>query len=78
MQALTMRIVGTNLPFRSADIRFTLEDHGGETQVTVSPVYALKFGILGRVLDSLFVRRQYRRGMVNLLQGLKQNVESAA
>jgi len=70
-----MRIVATNLPFKAADIRFTLESHGGDTLVTVSPKYTLKFGILGSLLDAAFIRSRYRRGMVNLLKGLKQYVE---
>lgn len=75
-EALRMRIVGTNLPFKTADIRFTLEGRGKETLVTVSPTYRLKFGLLGTVLDAVFVRSQYRKGMINLLRGLKQHVES--
>lgn len=71
-----MRIVATNLPFKTADIRFALEGRGKETLVTVSPTYRLKFGLLGTVLDAVFVRSQYRKGMINLLRGLKRHVES--
>lgn len=74
-ECLTMRIVDTNLPFRSADIRFTLEADGGRTRVTVAPLYALRFGLLGRLMDLLFFRRAYRRGMRALLMGLKEYVE---
>ncbi len=74
-EGLTMRIVGTNLPFKTADIRFVLEAQGEETAVTVSPRYTLKFGPLGKLLDAVFMRAYYRRGMVKLLQGLKQHVE---
>ena len=48
---MTIRITDTNLPFASADIRFSLEPQGGQTKVTVSPDYRLKFGVLGRILD---------------------------
>lgn len=72
---LTMRITDTNLPFETADIRFTLEPDDGATRVTVSPLYRLRFGLLGRLLDLLFVRRTYRKGMLALLQGLKRYVE---
>ncbi len=74
-KALTMRIVKTNLPFQVADIRFTLEEQGEQTLVTVAPQYRLKFGIVGALLDMVFVRAQYRKGMVNLLRGLKQYIE---
>ena len=70
-----MRITDTNLPFKSADIRFTLEQAADETEVVVSPDYELKFGAVGKVLNGLFVGRVYRSGMQNLLTGLKKHVE---
>lgn len=74
-RVLTFRIVGTNLPFKSADIRFRIVDGGSDTVVTVSPIYELKYGLLGRVLDRVFVRRVYARGMETLLAGLKRQAE---
>jgi uncharacterized protein YndB with AHSA1/START domain len=73
---LTLRIIGTNLPFKTADIRFTLRTANGATVVTVSPDYALRFGLLGKVFDRLYVRRNYVKGMQTLLKGLKQYVKS--
>lgn len=72
---LTMRIVETTLPFETADIRFHLLPDKGGTTVTVEPVYGLKFGPAGSLLDRLFVRRTYTKGMVALLGGLKDHVE---
>ncbi len=72
---LTIRITDTNLPFKTADIRFSLEPHGDGTIVKVSPKYQLKFGWLGKVLDLVMVRSQYRKGMRDLLRGLKDYVE---
>ncbi|MEM7029202.1 MAG: SRPBCC family protein [Chloroflexota bacterium] len=72
---LTMRIIGTNMPFKSADIRFTLLPQNEATEVTVSPIYELKFGILGQMMDAVFVHRTYKKGMGDLLDGLKQFVE---
>lgn len=76
-QQLTMRIVDSNLPFKSADIRFDLADGvlPGCVEVTVSPEYQLKYGVLGRALNALFVRPAYRKGMKDLLRGLKHFVE---
>lgn len=73
---MTLRITDTNLPFKSADIRFTVMPSGADTLVTVSPIYELKFGVIGRVLDKLMVRAQYSQGMRDLLQGLKTFVET--
>lgn len=74
-QRLTMRIDQTNLPFASADIRFTLRPEDGGTVVAVSPEYRLKLGPLGALLDAVYVRRTYTKGMGALLKGLKQHVE---
>ena len=75
---ITFRITDTNLPFASADIRFNLMTEGNGTLVEVSPLYELKFGVLGRVLDVLAVSATYRKGMRDLLQGLKNHVEATA
>jgi uncharacterized protein YndB with AHSA1/START domain len=79
-ERLTMRIVGTNLPFKTVDIRFRLRpnpdtDRGG-TAVSVSPVYELKYGPMGKILDAVYVRGTYLKGMKALLRGLKDYVES--
>jgi uncharacterized protein YndB with AHSA1/START domain len=74
-EKLTMRITGTNLPFATADIRFTLRPENGSTVVTVSPLYKLKYGVLGELLDRVYVRNSYQKGMEALLAGLKAHVE---
>ncbi len=74
-KALTMRVIRTNLPFQTADIRFRLQPEHNGTVVTVSPEYTLKFGLAGRILDVLFVRHTYKRGMTALLRGLKAHIE---
>jgi len=75
---ITFRITDTNLPFASADIRFDLDARGSTTQVEVSPLYELKFGVLGRILDAVMVKATYRKGMRELLHGLKRHIESSA
>ena len=75
-EQLTMRMVDTNLAFKCADIRFTLIPERQITRVIVSPDYELKYGLLGRLLDALFVRRTYRKGVRSLLTGLKRYVEN--
>ena len=73
---MTIRITDSNLPFKSAVIRFLLQPQEGQTVVKVSPNYHLKFGWLGRLFDVVIVRAQYRKGMRRLLLGLKEHVEN--
>ena len=74
---ITFRIVDSNLPFAFADIRFTLEPSGARTQVTVAPDYKLKYGPIGYVFDRLGGQHMYRKGMRELLRGLKGRVEQS-
>ena len=74
-ERLTMRIIGTNLPFKTADIRFALHPEGEDTRVTVSPEYTLKYGPLGKLMDAAFVHRTASQGMEALLVGLKEYIE---
>lgn len=75
-QRLTMRITGTNLPFKTADICFTLRAEEDGTTVSVAPDYELKYGPLGKVVDAVYVRGAYVKGMNALLEGLKDYVEA--
>ena len=61
---ITFQIIGINLPFKNADIRFHVRNDGGNTVVTVSPDYSLNFSFLGRILDAVFIRssRSWKRG----------------
>lgn len=76
-RAITFRITDSTLPFKTADIEFTLTDiaQQARTELTVSPTYTLKYGPLGRILDAVAVQRNYRAGMRELLEGLKRHLE---
>jgi uncharacterized protein YndB with AHSA1/START domain len=75
--AITFRITDSTLPFKTADIVFTLTDSAQQarTELTVSPTYTLRYGALGRILNTVAVRRTYRAGMRKLLEGLKRHLE---
>ena len=75
-EQLTMRITDTNMPFATADIRFYLKSENGQTVVTVSPQYKLKFGPIGGLMDRFYVAGTYKKGMDALLAGLKKYVEA--
>ncbi len=66
----------TNLPFHRSVVKFSIKAYGNGTIVTVAPDYALKYGLLGRLLNKLVVRRIFRKGMEDLLTGLKYHIET--
>ena len=74
---IVFRITRSSMPFKSADIQFDLEQSGGETHVRVTPTYQIKYGPLGNFVDLIAVRPAYRKGMQDLLQGLKASLEGS-
>jgi len=74
---LAMRVTGTNMPFKAADIHFTLEADGDQTRVICAPDYTLKYGPMGAVMNRFYVRGTYEKGMQSLLRGLKEHVETS-
>lgn len=75
-EGFKIEITASSLPFDRAVISFSLTDTSQGTGVTVSPDYALRFGPLGALLDRAVVRRQYRKGIRGMLDGLKRYVET--
>lgn len=55
--------------------RFRLDSRNGATEVTLAPHYRLRYGVLGSLLDVVFVPRTYRSGVEALLRGLKRHLE---
>ncbi|MEM7334471.1 MAG: SRPBCC family protein [Chloroflexota bacterium] len=74
--ALTMRVTNTNMPFKTVDIRFILTPVAeNKTEIVVSPIYELKYGPVGQLMDTLFIKSTYHKGMDSLLAGLKKYLE---
>lgn len=75
-QAITFRIIRSSMPFNSADIRFKLTSIDEGTLVTVSSLYALKYGLIGALMDRYLMQRIYSKGIRGLLDRLKTHVEA--
>jgi ligand-binding SRPBCC domain-containing protein len=75
-EALTFELSACNLPVAFLRHRYTLVPDGSGTRVTQHMEYRLKYGLLGRALDALVVRRQWDAGIKGFLAGLKARVES--
>ncbi len=75
-ESFKVDIYETNLPIHRNVIEFSIEADGSGTIVTVAPDYALKYGLLGRLMNQIVVRRKFKKGMEDLLTGLKYHVET--
>ena len=69
-------IYESNLPIKSNVVEFAVNADRDGTIVTAAPDYALKYGLLGRLMNQIMVRRKFKKGMEDLLTGLKYHIET--
>ncbi len=75
-ESFKVEIYETNLPLHRNVVEFSVAADGSGTIVTVAPDYALKYGLLGRLMNQIVVRRKFKKGMEDLLTGLKYHIET--
>jgi len=64
-------------PFKQAQFTYWLDDApGGQTRISTTIAYEMPFGIVGRLLDALLLRRLMRTTVNTIARGLKQFYET--
>ncbi len=76
-KSITIEVTGGKMlpPHHFMKGRFVLESRGQYTLVTFSFSYKLKFGPLGKIMDVLFIRSQFKKAPPQYVEGLKAYVE---
>jgi uncharacterized protein YndB with AHSA1/START domain len=74
---LEFTLYDCTLPVLKLRHHYQLIRERGGTRVEQIQEYTLKYGPLGAVLDTLFVRRRWQAGVRSFLVGLKRYVEGA-
>ena len=75
-QGYKIDIYANNLPIKSNVVEFNVKAEEDGTIVSVSPEYAIKYGLLGSLINRLFLQRKLQQAMEGLLAGLKYHVET--
>jgi ligand-binding SRPBCC domain-containing protein len=75
-EALSFELYECTLPVRRLHHSYTLVAEGGATVVRQRMEYELKFGLLGKLLDALMVRRKWNAGIGGFLAGLRRFTET--
>lgn len=75
-ERLVVDIYQGSMPLRHAIATFTLADAPNGTLVTMQMDYALKGGVLGKVMDAVMVRRQFAANLAGLLAGLDAHMQT--
>lgn len=74
-EGLAFELVACNLPVKWLRHTYTLHAAGEQTRVTQVMEYEMKFGLLGKAMNALFVRKKWNAGIRQFFIGLKAYVE---
>lgn len=74
-EALAFELTACSFPIHQLRHTYSFESANDQTRVTQVMEYQVKFGILGKLLDKLMIRKQTDAGVKKFLSGLKSYTE---
>ncbi len=74
-EALTYQLTDCSFPINGLKHSYSFEQVGNQTKVKQVMEYTVKFGLLGRLLDVLMIRKQTNAGIKKFFAGLKEYAE---
>ena len=75
-EALSYQLTDCSFPIKGLQHSYTFEKIGNQTKVKQVMEYTVKFGLLGKLLDSLMIRKQSDIGIKKFFVGLKSYAET--
>ena len=75
-RSLSFELLECTLPVRRLKHSYTLTRDGSATVVRQTMEYELKFGLVGRLMDAMMVRKKWDAGIKGFFAGLKDYVET--
>lgn len=75
-EALTYQLTDCSFPIKGLKHSYSFEEIGHKTKVKQVMEYTVKFGLLGKLLDSLMLRKQSDAGIKKFFAGLKSYAEN--
>ena len=74
-EALTYQLTDCSFPIKGLQHSYSFEKIGNQTKVKQVMEYTVKFGLLGKLLDAMMIRKQSDTGIKKFFSGLKSYVE---
>ena len=74
-EVLTFQLTDCSFPIKGLKHSYSFEKVGNQTKVKQIMEYTVKFGLLGKLLDALMIRKQSDQGIKKFFIGLKSYVE---
>ena len=75
-EALSYQLTDCSFPIKGLQHSYTFEKIGNQTKVKQVMEYTVKFGLLGKLLDSLMIRKRSDIGIKKFFVGLKSYAET--
>mgnify|MGYP001561574416 CR=1 FL=1 len=75
-EALTYQLTDCSFPIKGLQHSYSFEKMGDQTKVKQVMEYTVKFGLLGKLLDIVMIRKQFDRGIKKFFGGLKSYAET--
>ncbi|SRR6266496_3065298 len=75
-QALTYQLTECSFPIKGLKHSYSFERIGNQTKVKQVMEYTVKFGLFGRLLDNMIIRKQSDTGIKKFFAGLKSYAET--
>jgi len=74
---LKFELMACSFPVHSLNHTYSFEEFGNEVKVKQVMRYQMKFGFLGKILNTLMVKKQSDKGIKLFLAGLKKHIEES-
>ena len=75
-KALKFELTACSFPLQSLSHSYRFEEDGAEVKVKQIMLYQMKYGLLGKLMNFLMVKKQSDKGIKQFLAGLKNHVEN--
>lgn len=75
-ESLTYQLTDCSFPIKGLKHSYSFEKTGNQTKVKQVMEYTVKFGLIGKLLDSLMIRKQSDNGIKKFFTGLKSFTET--
>jgi len=74
-KSITYELTACSFPVHRLKHSYSFQELDGQTKVLQTMEYTVKFGILGKLMDLLIIRRQSDAGVKKFFAGLKSYME---
>ena len=75
-EALTYELTACSFPVQQLKHSYQFEQIGYQTKVRQVMEYKVKYGLIGKILDALMIRKQSDTGIKKFFAGLKSHAEN--